>query len=101
MAGGKLFRGKPGPCAKCNGTGVFHFGRRVYGVHLKDVKDAKTFTVLGRGDLRTVDLLKALAHNHYDYCLAIEYEENPANPFDEIKDCLAETRRAIAEVKKA
>ena len=37
------------------------FGKRVYGVHLKDVKDAKTFTVLGQGDLRTVDLLKALA----------------------------------------
>ena len=39
------------------------FGKRVYGVHLKDVKDAKTFTVLGKGDLRTVDLLKALARN--------------------------------------
>jgi inosose dehydratase len=77
------------------------FGQRVYGVHLKDVKDARTFTVLGRGDLRTVDLLKALAQNHYDYCLAIEYEENPANPFDEIKDCLAEARRAIAAAKKA
>lgn len=76
------------------------FGKRVYGVHLKDVKDAKTFTVLGRGDLRTVDLLKALANHHYDYCLAIEYEENPENPFDDIKDCLAEARRAIAEVKK-
>ena len=37
------------------------FGKRVYGVHLKDVKDARTFTILGQGDLRTVDLLKALA----------------------------------------
>jgi sugar phosphate isomerase/epimerase len=77
------------------------FGRRVYGVHLKDVKDAKVFTVLGRGDLRTVDLLKLLARNNYDYCLAIEYEENPENPLDEIKDCLAEARRAIAEATKA
>ena len=37
------------------------FGKRIYGVHLKDVKDAKTFTILGEGDLRTADLLKALA----------------------------------------
>jgi sugar phosphate isomerase/epimerase len=76
------------------------FGKRVYGVHLKDVKDAKEFTVLGRGDLRTVDLLKALARNHYEYCLAIEYEENPENPVEDIKACLAEARRAIAEAKK-
>jgi sugar phosphate isomerase/epimerase len=77
------------------------FGKRVYGVHLKDVKDAKVFTVLGRGELRTVDLLKALMQNRYDYCLAIEYEENPENPLDEIKDCLAEARRAIAQAKPA
>jgi sugar phosphate isomerase/epimerase len=77
------------------------FGQRVYGVHLKDVKDARVFTVLGRGDLRTVDLLKLLARNNYDYCLAIEYEENPENPLDEIRDCLAETRRAITEATKA
>ena len=41
------------------------FGKRVYGVHLKDVKDAETFTILGQGDLRTVDLLKALAASKY------------------------------------
>ncbi len=69
------------------------FGKRVYGVHLKDVKDARTFTILGKGDLRTVDLLKALARNNYEYCLAIEYEENPENPVDDIKACLAEARQ--------
>ena len=37
------------------------FVGRTYGVHLKDVKDAKTFTLLGKGDLRTVDFLKVLA----------------------------------------
>ena len=77
------------------------FGQRVYGVHLKDVKDAKTFTVLGQGDLHTVDLLKALARNKYRYCLAIEYEEKPEDPRDDIKACLAEARKAIAEVRKA
>jgi len=77
------------------------FGNRVYGVHLKDVKDAKTFTVLGQGDLRLVDFLKALAKNKYHYCLAIEYEEKPEDPIADIKVCLAEAAKAIAEVRKA
>ncbi len=76
------------------------FGKRIFGVHLKDVKDAKEFTVLGKGDLRTVDLLKALAAHKYDYCLAIEYEEKPEDPSDDIKECLAEVRKVLAEVRK-
>jgi sugar phosphate isomerase/epimerase len=79
---------------------VAAFGKRVYGVHLKDVKDATTFTVLGGGDLRTVDFLKALNRNKYGYCLAIEYEEKPESPLDDLKACLAEAARAIAEVRK-
>ena len=74
------------------------FGKRVYGVHLKDVKNADTFTVLGQGDLRTVDLLKALAANKYDYCLAIEYEEKEDSPVEDIRLCLAEARKAIAAI---
>jgi len=77
------------------------FKSRVYGVHLKDVKNADTFTVLGQGDLRTVDLLKSLARNKYNYCLAIEYEEKPESPVDDIKACLTEAARAIAEARKA
>jgi sugar phosphate isomerase/epimerase len=72
------------------------FGPRTYGVHLKDVKDATHFTVLGKGDLRTVDLLKALAKIKYDYCLALEYEEHPENPVDEIRECLTATKQAVA-----
>ncbi len=64
-------------------------------------KDANKFTVLGEGDLRTVDLLKALARNKYSYCLAVEYEEKAENPIDDIKACLAEATRAIALVRKA
>jgi inosose dehydratase len=77
------------------------FGKRVYGVHLKDVKGASEFTLLGKGDLRTVDFLKALARNKYSYCLAIEYEEKPENPRDDIKACLDEVQQAIAVVRKA
>jgi inosose dehydratase len=77
------------------------FGKRIYGVHLKDVKDAVKFTILGQGDLRTVEFLKALAKNKYSYLLAIEYEEKPENPIADIKACLAEAGKAIAESQKA
>ena len=56
------------------------FGKRVYGVHLKDVKNAETFTVLGQGDLRTADFLKALAANQYSHCLALEYGRKAGRP---------------------
>jgi sugar phosphate isomerase/epimerase len=77
------------------------FGNRVFGVHLKDVKNAETFTILGQGDLRTIDLLKTLAANKYAYCLAIEYEEKPEDPVEDIKACLAATRKAVSALTSA
>jgi inosose dehydratase len=77
------------------------FAGRTFGVHLKDVKDSKTFTVLGKGDLRTGDFLKVLAKNKYNYCLAIEYEESEDDPIADIKECLAEAAKAIAQVRQA
>ncbi|HEU5118225.1 MAG TPA: TIM barrel protein, partial [Isosphaeraceae bacterium] len=71
------------------------FDRRIYGVHLKDVDDATRFTILGEGDLRLADLLKALAKRNYSYCLALEYEENPQNPIEDIRACLASVRKAV------
>lgn len=71
------------------------FNDRIYGVHLKDVKDATTFKVLGEGDLRTADLLAALAKRKYSYCLALEYEENEAAPMEDIQKCLATVRKAL------
>ena len=97
----------------CNDTGHFLrsredpvravevFGKRTYGVHLKDVKDATHFTILGKGDLRVADLFKALAKIHYNYCLAIEYEEHPENPVDDIRACLEAARAAAATLKSA
>lgn len=76
------------------------FGKRVFGVHLKDVKDANTFTILGKGDLKTVELLRVLARNKYEYCLALEYEEKPEDPVADIKECLAEVRKCVAEACK-
>jgi sugar phosphate isomerase/epimerase len=74
------------------------FGKRVYGVHLKDVKDATQFTLLGGGDLRTVDLLKALDRLNYRSGLNLEYEENPKAPMDDIRACLKATREAVARL---
>ena len=74
------------------------FGKRIYGVHLKDVKDANTFTVLGEGDLRLAEFLKTLARLNYKYNLAIEYEENPKDPVGDIKTCLAAVKKAVASL---
>jgi sugar phosphate isomerase/epimerase len=70
------------------------FGSRTYGVHLKDVKDATKFTILGQGDLRTADLLKALAGMSYSFLVAIEYEESEENPIADLKECLSALRAA-------
>jgi len=75
------------------------FGKRIYGVHLKDVKDAKTFTILGEGDLKLAELLQSLARLNYSYCLALEYEENEKDPIADIRKCLEATTRAVAMLK--
>lgn len=71
------------------------FEGRIYGVHLKDVKDAETFVVLGQGDLDTRALLAELARQKYDHCLALEYEENPDDPIKDIEACLVALRQAM------
>ena len=71
---------------------------RVFGVHLKDVKDAKIFKILGEGDLDLVGCLKILQRIKYKYCLAIEYEENPKNPVPDIEICLDNVKKAITKL---
>lgn len=74
------------------------FGKRIYGVHLKDVKDAKTFTILGEGDLKLASLLRGLAKLNYSYCLALEYEESENDPIADIRKCLDATRAAVTKI---
>jgi inosose dehydratase len=90
---GHLLRSKEDPV-----RAVEVFGKRIYGVHLKDVKDAKTFTILGEGDLKLETLLQKLAQINYSYCLALEYEENEKNPIADIKKCLDATKAAVAKI---
>lgn len=73
------------------------FKGRIYGVHLKDVKDAVHFSILGQGDLRTRDLLKALAAQNYKQIVALEYEEKPEDPVADVETCLKYVQKIIAE----
>jgi inosose dehydratase len=71
---------------------------RVFGVHLKDVKDATMFKILGEGDLDLVGCLKILDKIKYKYCLALEYEENEKNPVPDLEICLQNVQKAMAKL---
>jgi sugar phosphate isomerase/epimerase len=73
-------------------------GKRVHGVHLKDVKNKTQFTILGKGDMDLVGVLRALKKLKYNQVLALEYEENPSNPIAEIQECLAAVRSAVQKI---
>jgi inosose dehydratase len=67
---------------------------RLYGIHLKDFAEQKSKTkgvILGKGHLDVVGVFKALKKVNFpaDGNLALEYEENPANPIPDVKECLA------------
>ncbi len=81
------------------------FGKRVFSVHLKDVKNIdnngkkeKKFTIIGEGDLDILGCLKALKANKYKYILAFEYEENPDNPLSDLEVGLKNVRAAAAKL---
>lgn len=81
---------------------VTRLGKRVFGVHLKDVKSLpdgkKQFKIAGEGDLNVTELLKALKTLKYDYAVSIEYEENAKNPLSDIEACLAHVRSCAAKI---
>ncbi len=84
---------------------IERFGKRTFGVHLKDVKtvtsggkSSKQFKILGEGDLKIAGCLKALRAFNYDYCVALEYEENAKNPLSDIEVCLQNLRAAVAQL---
>lgn len=81
---------------------IRRLGKRVFGVHLKDVKTLpngeKQFKIAGEGDLNVTELLKALKTLDYQHCVAIEYEENEANPVSDIEACLKHVRDCAAKI---
>jgi len=75
---------------------------RVFGVHLKDVKDIngqKVFKIIGEGDLDIPGCLKELKAQKYDYCLALEYEESVENPVPDLEICLQHVKTAMQTLK--
>ena len=74
------------------------FGERTYEVHLKEVDKNKKFQVLGKGMLDTVGVLRALKKLNFQNCLALEYEENPADPMADMAECLRVVREAVKQI---
>jgi inosose dehydratase len=67
---------------------------RLYGVHLKDFAEPKkdaAGVILGKGQLDVAATFRALRKVGFpaDACLALEYEEKPENPLDDIRQCVA------------
>lgn len=84
---------------------IERLGKRVFGVHLKDVKTVdnggkkgKQFKILGEGDLNVVGCLRALKKLDYQACLAVEYEENEKNPISDLEVCLKNVREAVTKM---
>ncbi|SRR5581483_9429499 len=75
-------------------------GKRVYDVHLKDVKNRTEWAVLGQGDLRVVEFFKGLRKLNYANLVALEYEANENDPIHDIEACLQFAKQAIADSKK-
>ena len=81
---------------------IRRLGKRVFGVHLKDVKTVtvggkkrKQFKIVGEGDLDVAGCLKELRRLKYKRCVALEYEENPKNPLSDLELCLKSIRAAV------
>ena len=76
---------------------------RVFALHIKDDKfkgDRRSHNVvLGEANLDVVGVFKALRAINFpaDGALSLEYESNPDNPIEEMKQCLAVAREAIAK----
>lgn len=79
---------------------------RVYALHIKDeAKQEKQShnVVIGEGHLDVIGLFKALKETRFpaDGSLSLEYEANPQNPIDDMKQCIEVATAAIAKVHKS
>jgi len=77
---------------------------RLYGIHLKDFAEMKENTrgvLLGQGHLDCEAVFDALIQAKFpaDGALSLEYEENPQDPTEDIRKCVATARAALAKVR--
>lgn len=93
---GHFLRSKEDPVAAAR-----QFGPRLYGVHLKDVRETadggRQFTEVGKGLLDVAGLFAALKASNFPKrgLVSLEYEEHPDNPIPGIEECLAATRAVL------
>jgi sugar phosphate isomerase/epimerase len=76
---------------------------RVFGLHIKDEEkqDGSSHNVIiGTGHLDLVGLFSALKETEFpaDGAISLEYEANPENPIDDMKQCIEAAKVAIAKV---
>lgn len=75
---------------------------RLYGMHLKDHagihRNSPAETILGEGVLDLKAFCSALREIGYDEPISLEYELNPRNPIEDIRQGLANFARAAANV---
>lgn len=73
---------------------------RLYGIHLKDfaeMKDKTRGVILGEGHLDVVGVFRGLKAVGFpaDGAVSLEYEENPKDPIDDIRQCVTIARKAM------
>jgi inosose dehydratase len=79
---------------------------RLYGIHLKDfadMQDVSKGVVLGKGHLDVEGVFRALKAVDFpeNGAVSLEYEENPQDPIDDIRQCMAAAKEAIGRIAKS
>jgi sugar phosphate isomerase/epimerase len=74
---------------------------RLYGIHLKDfaeMKDKTEGVILGKGHLNVPEVFIALRKVNFpaDGAISLEYEENPKDPIDDIRQCVTVAKSAMS-----
>ncbi len=73
---------------------------RLYGIHLKDfaeMKDKTEGVILGKGHLDVKGVFAALRMVNFpsDGAISLEYEENPQDPIEDIRQCVSVAKAAM------
>lgn len=76
---------------------------RLFGIHLKDfatMEDKAKGVLLGEGHLQCEAVFDALIKAKFpvDGALSLEYEENPDNPIEDIRKCVATAKKAMSSL---
>jgi len=78
---------------------IRRLGKRVHGVHLKDVVQGRGDVILGKGGLDVVGALQALKDAGFSGFLSLEYEGDPDNPIPPMAECLNVVKEAVKKLK--